>query len=132
MFLLNIYLKYFKGWDIDANEFAKRLWGDVYFNNETRTFKKKGDSSSKRTFVEFVMEPLYKLFSQVIGEDESTLKQTLDSLGISLKPSQYTMDVKPLLRLVIPQFVGGVQGFIAMCVEHIPSPVKSAKQKVRN
>lgn len=117
--------------EINPDDFAKRLWGDVYFHENTRTFKKKGDSSSsKRTFVQFVLEPLYKLFSQVIGENEQTLKATLDSMGISLKPSQYTMDVKPLLRIVIPQFVGGIQGFVDMCINHIQPPTKASKQKV--
>ncbi|PIO61335.1 GTP-binding domain protein [Teladorsagia circumcincta] len=50
---------------INAREFARRLWGDIYFDKNTRKFSKKPPSSTaQRTFVEFILEPLYKIFSQ--------------------------------------------------------------------
>jgi 116 kDa U5 small nuclear ribonucleoprotein component len=63
----NIYAaKYGK---LNANEFARRLWGDMFFDTNTRKFIKKpqlgGTSPSPRTFVHFILEPMYKLFSQV-------------------------------------------------------------------
>ena len=63
-------------------EFAKRLWGDVYFNEKTRKFTKKAPlTTAPRTFVEFILEPMYKLFAQVVGDVDSTLPQVLDELG---------------------------------------------------
>jgi U5 small nuclear ribonucleoprotein component len=50
--------------EFDIEHFARRLWGDVYFDPETRTFKKQ-TGGLKRSFVYFVLEPLYKLFGQV-------------------------------------------------------------------
>ena len=47
-------------------EFARRLWGDVYFHADTRTFRKKAPAAGgERSFVKFVLEPLYKIYSQV-------------------------------------------------------------------
>jgi U5 small nuclear ribonucleoprotein component len=52
--------------DINIDEFAKRLWGDIYFNAKTRKFSKKPPhNSAQRSFVEFILEPLYKIFTQV-------------------------------------------------------------------
>lgn len=52
--------------NININEFAKRLWGDIYFNSKTRKFSKKPPhNSAQRSFVEFILEPLYKIFTQV-------------------------------------------------------------------
>ena len=70
-------------------------------------------------------------FAQVLGEDTETLKKTLGSLGIVLKPVLYKMDVRPLLRLVLAQFFGPATGFVDMLVQHVPSPVEAAKLKVR-
>lgn len=36
---------------------------------------------SQRSFVEFILEPLYKLCSQVVGDVDTTLPQVLDELG---------------------------------------------------
>lgn len=49
-----------------ASELAAWLWGDVYFNAKTRRFtKKQPHASAQRSFVEFILEPLYKIFAQV-------------------------------------------------------------------
>lgn len=50
----------------NASEFARRLWGDIYLDKKTRKFVKKPPvTGAPRTFVEFILEPLYKIFSQV-------------------------------------------------------------------
>ena len=51
---------------LDTAAFADRLWGDFYFDADTRKFSRKGkDPEANRTFVHFILEPLYKLYSQV-------------------------------------------------------------------
>jgi len=62
-------------------EFAKRLWGDVYFHPEDRAFRRKPPQGGGiRTFVQFVLEPLYKIYSHVVGEERPVLEKTLDEL----------------------------------------------------
>ncbi len=50
---------------LDTDEFMQRLWGDIYFNPETRKFTKKQEDDLQRTFVYFILEPLYKIYTQV-------------------------------------------------------------------
>ncbi|CAO3634329.1 unnamed protein product [Mucor fragilis] len=117
--------------DFDENEFAKRLWGDVYFNPEKGSFNRKSQNgASKRTFVHFILEPLYKIYAQVLGEDTNELKKTLRSLGIYLKAKDYELNVKPLLHMVLTQFFGLAGSFVDMAANHIPSPVENAMHKV--
>ncbi|CAG8607055.1 8109_t:CDS:10 [Paraglomus brasilianum] len=118
---------------INADEFALRLWGDIYYNPKKRTFSRKSmEQDSQRAFVHFILEPLYKLYAQVIGENEQTLKRTLSSLGIRLRASHFQLDVKPLLRIVLDQFFGTATGFVDMIVRHIPSPMDNAISKVEH
>lgn len=79
----------------------------------------------------FILEPLYKLYSQVLSEDTENLKGTLEGLGIMLKPVMYKMDVRPLLKAVLDQFFGKATGLVDMIVEHIPSPIQGTAHKVR-
>ena len=84
--------------------FADRLWGDIYFDKESRKFtRKQSDPEQNRTFVHFILEPLYKLYTQVLSEETDSLRETLRSLGIQLKPVMYKMDVRPLLKAVLDQ-----------------------------
>lgn len=117
--------------DVNAKEFAVRLWGDIFFNPKRRSFTRKGtEEQSKRTFVNFVLEPIYKLYSHTISESPDDLKETLATLRIFLKPSQYRTDAKDLLKMVCEQFFGGAEGFVDMVVEHVPSPLEGAQKKL--
>ena len=117
--------------NLDVEGFATRLWGDIYFSDEKRKFtRKQADPEQNRTFVHFILEPLYKLYSQVLSEETDELKETLHGLGIELKPVMYKMDVRPLLKVVLDQFFGPSVGLVDMITEHIPSPVESAPSKV--
>ncbi|WQF87230.1 Putative small GTP-binding protein [Colletotrichum destructivum] len=114
---------------INTEDFAKRLWGDVYFNPEKRNFTRKPlETRSSRSFVNFVLEPIYKVFTHTISDSPEDLKVVLSGLGITLKPSQYKADAKVLLKLVCEQFFGPSTGFVDMIVSHIPSPDKSAER----
>jgi 116 kDa U5 small nuclear ribonucleoprotein component len=110
-------------------EFGRRLWGDIYFNPKNRSFTRKAvEEEAKRSFIHFVMEPVYKLYSHTISESPAELKQTMETLGIRLKPSQYRMDAKVLLKLVCEQFFGPSVGFVDMVVQHVPSPADAAER----
>ncbi|KAJ7103149.1 Calreticulin family-domain-containing protein [Mycena belliarum] len=115
---------------LDVNAFADRLWGDIYFNSDRRFTRKQADPESNRTFVQFILEPLYKLYSNVLSEDTETLKDTLRGLGIHLKPVMFKMDVRPLLKAVLSQFFGPATGLVDVIVEHIPSPIDGAENKI--
>ncbi|KAL4802864.1 P-loop containing nucleoside triphosphate hydrolase protein [Aspergillus unguis] len=114
---------------IETADFALRLWGDIFFNPKSRKFTRKGvEENSKRSFVKFVLEPIYKLYSHTLSESPEDLKETLASVGISLKPSQLRADAKVLLDLVCEQFFGPAGGFVDMVLQHIPSPAEGAKR----
>ncbi|EUB56665.1 U5 small nuclear ribonucleoprotein component [Echinococcus granulosus] len=116
---------------IDYKSFAKRLWGDQYFSSETRTFKSKPPTaSSLRSFVEFILEPIYKIFAQTAGDVDTCLPRLCSELGIHLSKSEFKLNVRPLLRIIFSRFFGDFSGFVSMCVKHVPSPVASARVKI--
>ena len=89
------------------------------------------NADSQRAFVHFVLAPIYKLYAQVVGEEAPVLARTLSELGIKLKRSELHLDVKPLLKLVMSQFLGRATGFVDMVVRHVPSPRDNARNKVQ-
>ena len=108
-------------------------------------------ATQSRSFVEFVLEPLYKIFSQVfdiicafrpnlinfllfktVGDVDSTLADTLYELGVSLNKTEMKLNIRPLLRLVCARFFGEFTGFTDMLAEHIPSPQANAINKVQH
>lgn len=116
---------------VDVDAFAQRLWGNIYYNPESRNFgRKPKDAETKRSFVHFILEPLYKIYSAVLSSPTEDLKRTLAGLGIHLKPAVYKVDVRPLLKIVLGQFFGPAQGLIDLVVDHIPSPKEAARVRL--
>lgn len=127
-----IYVK-LHGIPFDSARFASRLWGDMYFQPDTRTFKKRPPpTGGERSFVQFVLEPLYKIYSQVIGEHRKSVETTLAELGVTLSNAAYKLNVRSLLRLSCSSIFGSATGFTDMLVQHIPSAKDAAAKKIEH
>lgn len=129
--------QYIEQWSmpVSPKDLAKRLWGDIYYHSGKRTFMRKRAKDSKearRSFIHFILEPLYKIYAQVAGEDMPQLRPVLESLGIQLRQTDYDMDTRSLLRRVLCQFFGPPTGFVDMCASHIKSPLENAPTKTKN
>ena len=122
-----IYAARWLGSGIAPAMLAKRLWGDVWYNPASRTFQRTAPTSgAPRSFISFVLEPLYKVYSSVVGSDAAGVAATAIELGLRLKPAQLRLDVRPLLKLVLSNFLGGAGGLVDSIVAHVPSPVAAA------
>ncbi|CCI49604.1 unnamed protein product [Albugo candida] len=118
--------------ELDASQFAPLLWGDKYYSPQSRTFESSIPyENAQRSFVMFVLEPLYKIYSKVLSEEPHELSASLRVMGIRLRKEELTLNPRSLLKLVVAQFVGdGSAGFIDMVVCHVPSPKATAKTKL--
>lgn len=121
-----------QGLEVDFRQFASKLWGDQYFHPETRTFKKRAPpGGGDRSFVQFVMEPMYKIFSQVMGEEKAGVDAVIREFGVYLKHATFSMDAKPLLKEVLTRVFGTATGLVDMMVRHLPSARAATEAKVR-
>ncbi|WFD31171.1 hypothetical protein MSPP1_002205 [Malassezia sp. CBS 17886] len=106
---------------VDVDAFAARLWGNVYYDASTRGFSRRAPGGdAKRSFTQFILEPLYKLYTQVLSADTDQLRRTLALLHIHLPPAAFKIDVRPLLKLVLNHFFGAPTGLVDMVAAHVP------------
>ena len=68
----------------------------------------------------------------MVGDVDTTLVGVLDELGIRLTKTELKLNIRPLLRLVCARFFGEFKGFTDMIIQHIPSPVANAKNKIEH
>jgi len=122
--------------ELDHKQFAKRLWGDAYFDEETRAFKKKpppGQQDCQRTFVQFILEPLYKLFSQAVGEAPESFQRALkefNRFSHKLKPKELKQNTKPLIKLAFSKIFESHGGLTDILLNSIPNPIEGAANKI--
>ncbi|KAG6613343.1 U5 small nuclear ribonucleoprotein component [Phytophthora cinnamomi] len=127
-----IYAETYPG--VPPSALAARFWGDKYFNPQTRTFTKKSPyPGALRSFIQFVLEPLYKMYSKVLNGDPKELSASLRAMGLRLRKEELNLNPRPLLKLVLGKFFGNVTtGFMDMVVNHVPSPLVTAKTKLES
>jgi hypothetical protein len=115
----------------DPYELSRRLWGDIWYHPETRTFRRKGGGAgAERSFVAFILEPLYKLCAAAVAEHPKVLEGVLAELGASLRPAAYSQDVKPLLKDACRAVFGAAGGLADMLARHVPSARRATAGKV--
>jgi len=118
---------------VSAERFAKKLWGDWYFNPETRAITKASAMShNPRTFVHFLLEPLYKVYAHALGDNTAQLNRVLSELGIKLTRAQMHYDPKPLLKTICSQLFGKPTAFVDMITKHCPNAADGSPSKVEH
>mmetsp|Transcript_23789 Transcript_23789/g.56006 ORF Transcript_23789/g.56006 Transcript_23789/m.56006 type:complete len:1115 (+) Transcript_23789:129-3473(+) len=135
--MAEVYLEHSRDESLGSNvtpaQFAKRLWGDWWFDDESRTFvdDPSQSSSQQRSFVTFCLEPIYKIYAACLGESEKDVEATLKPLGVHLTKTQLRSSARPLLRIALSRFLETAScGFVDMVVKHVPPPSAAAKGKV--
>lgn len=120
---------------IEFEKFTRALWGDVYYNTATKKFSKSSDGGNlPRSFVHFIMEPLYKLFTYSLTSDtKGLLLSTLlwDNFNITLHKQFYKKDPQILLREVLLRVFSGSRGLVDVLANSIPSPITSALSELK-
>jgi U5 small nuclear ribonucleoprotein component len=65
-----------------------------------------------------------------ISKEKEDLEPLLASLGVYLKKSEFRMDTKPFLKLVLKRYFGNSSPVIDSIVEHIPNAKIGTEKKV--
>ena len=112
--------------------FSKFLWGDIYYNEETRKFSRKSEGGLPRSFVHFILEPFYKIVSSTISNEKSELLPVIKKLGIFLQKKDFSLDIKPLLKLVLIKMFGSVSCLVDSMVQNFEHAVNGTRRKVAN
>jgi elongation factor 2 len=70
----------------------QKLWGDNYFNKEKKCWTTNEVTESgkqlKRTFVEFIMDPIIAMCRAVIEGDKDKLYKMLKAVNVEIKKEE--------------------------------------------
>jgi 116 kDa U5 small nuclear ribonucleoprotein component len=116
-------------------DLARRLWGDCYLDPNTRQFCASARNCSTpgvpRTFVQFVLEPIYKIYSACLGEREPVTNKLLRSVGVLLSKDELRASARPLIKTAMSKFLQSAKaGLVDMIVQHVPHPCAAAAGKL--
>lgn len=128
---------YAKKFGSSVERLRTKLWGDHYFNPETKKWQTttKTDSGKvlKRGFVQFIYQPLQNIYQHILFEpDQSKYEKMIGKMSIKLTNDEKQLQGKDLLKVVLRKFLPGGDALLEMIARHLPSPKEAQKYRVEN
>ena len=127
--------RYAKKFGVDKEKMMARLWGDNYFNPATKKWTTKGTSDEgktlERAFSLFVLDPIYKIFDNVMNFKKEATVTMLEKLEIKLTEEEKDLEGKALLKVVMRKFLPAGEALLEMIVINLPSPATAQKYRVQ-
>ncbi|KAH7275580.1 translation elongation factor 2 [Fusarium solani] len=125
-------VRYAKKFGVDKNKMMERLWGDNYFNPKTKKWTKNGTYEGKqleRAFNQFILDPIFKIFSAVMNFKKEEIATLLDKLQLKLPAEDREKEGKQLLKAVMRTFLPAADSLLEMMILHLPSPATAQKYR---
>src|SRR5206468_3259525 len=107
-----------------------RLWGENFYNPETKKWGKAFEAGYKRTFCMFVLDPIFKVFDAIMNFKKDEIEKLLVKLGIQLKGADKEEEGKNLLKIVMRTWLPAGETLLQMIAIHLPSPVTAQKYRI--
>jgi len=127
---------YAKKFGVDKAKMAQRLWGDNFFDPETKKWSNNpttaGGKPVSRAFCKFILEPIEQIFKACMSQDMEKLDKYLKVIEITLNTEERQYVQKKLLKCVMQKWLPADEALLEMMVLHLPSPFKAQKYRVEN
>jgi elongation factor 2 len=117
----------------DSEKMVKRLWGDNYYDAETKKWTSNNTSESgkplKRSFVQFVLDPIGKVIDLAVNDKFEDLEKLLKQLGLTLTQADREKSGKKLMKAIMQKWIPAHASILEMMVMHLPSPAKAQQYR---
>merc|ERR1711973_120376 len=122
---------------VDIDKMMKKLWGENFFNPKTKKWSKTKDNDNKRSFVMYVLDPIYMVFDAIMNLKKDEVAKLLSKLTTAggkavkdiLKADELELEGKPLMKCVMRNWLPAGEAMFQMIVIHLPSPVTAQKYR---
>jgi len=127
---------YAKKFGVDKVKMAQRLWGDNFFDPDTKKWISQSKSASgknlSRAFCKFILEPIEQIFKACMSQDMEKLDKYLKVIEVTLNSEERSYQQKKLLKCVMQKWLPADEALMEMMILNLPSPFKSQRYRVEN
>ena len=121
---------YAEKFGIDTEKLMNRMWGENFYNPQTKKWSKRPEDGYKRAFSMFVLDPIFKVFDAIMNFKKEETAKLLEKLNIVLKGTDKEEEGKNLLKIVMRTWLPAGDALLQMIAIHLPSPVTAQKYRM--
>jgi len=122
---------------VETDKMMKKLWGENFFNPKTKKWSKEKSEDNKRSFCMYVLDPIYMVFDAIMNFKKEQTEKLLGKLTTAsgklvkdvLKTEEKELEGKPLMKVVMRNWLPAGEAMFQMIVIHLPSPVTAQKYR---
>ncbi len=115
---------------IDVDKMMTRLWGDNYYNTETKKWVTVRESETcVRGFIQFILNPVFQVFETVMQKPREEALKLAEKLQIKLEVEERDAEPKKLLKAIMHKWLPAGDTMLQMIATHLPSPVIAQKYR---
>jgi len=122
---------------VEIDKMMKKLWGETFFNPKTKKWSKEKADDNKRSFCMYVLDPIYMVFDAIMNFKKEQTEKLLGKLTTAggklvkdvLKAEEKELEGKPLMKVVMRNWLPAGDAMFQMIVIHLPSPVTAQKYR---
>jgi elongation factor 2 len=115
-----------------VDKWMNNLWGDRFYNEQTKKWNSGGGGGGSRGFCKYIIEPIVNLVLAILNDDKPTYQKMFEKLGIVLKGDDKALQGKYLMRKAMHTWLHAAHTLLDMIVLHLPSPAVAQKYRVHN
>jgi elongation factor 2 len=115
---------------IDVQKLMNKLWGENFFSAQTKKWSKQKEPTNERSFVMYVLDPIYKIFDSIMNYKKEEIDKLLPKLGVVLKGEDKEKDGKALLKVTMRTWLPAGETLLQMIAIHLPSPVMAQRYRM--
>jgi len=115
---------------IEPAKLMKRLWGDQFFNPKEKKWNKEGGKGYVRGFVQYILDPIYKMFQACMNKTKEEALAMAEKLQIKLTAEDKENYDKALLKVIMRKWLPAGDALLQMITIHLPSPVTAQKYRM--
>jgi len=124
-----IYSSKFK---IEVPKLMQRFWGDNFYSPKEKKWSKNQGEGYVRGFCQFVLDPIFKVFSAIMNFRKEEYLKLIEKLNIKILPEdkeKIEPGGKPLMKAVMKSWLPAGDCLLCMMAIHLPSPVTAQKYR---